>query len=86
MVNTTDGAHKKHVPVIDVDGNTVTVKAGSADNLSLEVHYIKWILLETAGGMQMYWMKPEVNFRVNDRPVAAYEYCNLYGLWKTDIQ
>ena len=26
--NTTDGAHEKHVPVIEQNGNTVTVKVG----------------------------------------------------------
>ncbi|MCR5177583.1 MAG: desulfoferrodoxin Dfx [Lachnospiraceae bacterium] len=87
--NTTDGAHEKHVPVVEVDGKTVTVKVGSVEHPSLDAHYIEWILLETAGGMQMRWlkpgMKPEAVFLVKDKPVAAYEYCNLHGLWKADI-
>ena len=86
--NTTDGAHEKHVPVIEVAGETVTVKVGSVEHPSLPAHYIEWILLETAQGFQIHYlkpgMKPEAVFRVNEPVVAAYEYCNLHGLWKAD--
>lgn len=85
VANTTDGAHEKHVPVIEVSGDTVTVKVGSVEHLSLEAHYIEWIVLVTETGMQMKWlkpgMKPEATFKVTDKPVAAFEYCNLHGLW-----
>ena len=83
--NTTDGAYEKHVPVIEQDGDTVTVKVGSVEHPSLPAHYIEWILLETEQGFQIHYlkpdMKPEAVFKVNEKPVAAYEYCNLHGLW-----
>ncbi len=86
--NTTDGAHEKHVPVITVDGDTVAVKVGSVEHPSLPAHYIEWILLETEMGFQIHYlkpgMKPEAVFRVNEKAVAAYEYCNLHGLWKAE--
>ncbi len=89
IANTTDGAHEKHVPVIEINGETVTVKVGSVEHPSLEAHYIEWIVLVTEGGMQMKWlkpsMKPEATFRVTDKPVAAFEYCNLHGLWKAEV-
>ena len=87
--NTTDGAHEKHVPVISVNGDTVTVSIGSVEHPSLPAHYIEFIVLVTEGGMQMKWlkpgMKPEANFKVTDKVVAAYEYCNLHGLWKAKV-
>ena len=87
--NTTDGAHEKHVPVISVDGDTVAVKVGSVEHPSLPAHYIEWILLETEMGFQIHYlkpgMKPEAVFRVNEKAVAAYEYCNLHGLWKAEV-
>ena len=46
--NTSDGAGEKHVPVISVDGQKVTVKVGSVEHPMLDAHYIEWILLETA--------------------------------------
>ena len=49
---------------------------------------IEFIVLVTEGGFQMKWlkpgMKPEAVFKVVDRPVTAYEYCNLHGLWKAE--
>ena len=56
--NTTDGAHEKHVPVIEQDGDTVTVKVGSVEHPSLPAHYIEWILLETEQGFQIHYLKP----------------------------
>ena len=87
--NTTDAAGEKHVPVIEVAGDTVTVKVGSVEHPSLDAHYIEFIVLVTEGGMQMKWlkpgMKPEAVFKVTDRVVAAYEYCNLHGLWMAEV-
>ena len=83
--NTTDGAHEKHVPVIEQHGDYVTVKVGSVEHPMLEVHYIQWIVLETATGYQKHDLKPgekpEAHFAVTEPVVAAYEYCNLHGLW-----
>lgn len=87
--NIADAAGEKHVPVITVDGDTVTVKIGSIEHPSLDAHYIEWIILVTETGFQMKWlkpgMKPEAVFKVADKPVAAYEYCNLHGLWKAEV-
>ena len=86
--NTTDGAFEKHVPVIEVKGDTVTVKVGSVEHPSLEAHYIEWILLQTKMGFQIHYlkpgMKPEAIFKTTEKIVAAFEYCNLHGLWKAD--
>ena len=50
--NTTDGAHEKHVPVIEQHGDHVTVMVGSIEHPMLSTHYIEWIILETATGYQ----------------------------------
>ena len=89
--NTTDAAGEKHVPQIEVNGDTVVVKVGSVEHPSLEAHYIEFIILQTTSGMQMKWlkpgMKPEATFILapGEKPVAAFEYCNLHGLWKADV-
>lgn len=84
--NTTDAAQEKHVPVISVDGNVVTVKIGSAPHPMTEAHLIIWVYLETEKGGQRKVLHageaPEVKFAlVDDKPLAAYAYCNLHGLW-----
>ena len=86
--NTTDGAHEKHVPVIEQHGDHVVVRVGSVAHPMLDVHYIEWIVLETATGYQKKDLKPgmapEAEFAVTEPVVAAYEYCNLHGLWKAE--
>ncbi len=47
---TTDASAEKHVPVISVDGNTVTVTVGSVAHPMLPEHYIEWISLQTKQG------------------------------------
>ena len=85
IANTTDGAYEKHVPVIEHNGDHVIVKVGSVPHPMLEVHWIEWIVLETATGYQKKDLKPgeapEAEFAVTEPVVAAYEYCNLHGLW-----
>ena len=88
--NTTDAAGEKHVPVVRVDGRTVTVTVGSVEHPMLVAHYIQWILLETKEGRQRKALqpgdKPVAVFALTetDAVVAAYEYCNLHGLWKAE--
>ena len=42
---TVDAAVEKHVPVVEVDGNTVTVRVGSVEHPMLPEHYITFIAL-----------------------------------------
>ena len=89
--NTSDGAGEKHVPVITQEGNIVTVSVGSVAHPMLEAHFIQWIILETTAGRQRKELKPgekPVAFFAltdGDEVVAAYEYCNLHGLWSATI-
>ncbi len=86
--NTTDAANEKHVPVIKQEGNLVTVTVGSVTHPMVEKHYIQWISLQTEQGNQRKALKPDqeptATFALapGDKVVAAYEYCNLHGLWK----
>lgn len=85
---TSDGAYEKHVPVVTIDGDKVTVEVGSVEHPMVEAHYIQWIVIETTRGSQrvklQYTDKPIAEFKLADgeKFVAAYEYCNLHGLWK----
>lgn len=88
IANTVDAAQEKHVPVIIINGDEVKVEVGSVEHPSLEAHYIEFIVLMTETGMQMKWLKPgdkpEAVFKITDKPVSAFEYCNLHGLWKAE--
>ena len=85
---TVDAALEKHVPVVEKDGNKVSVKVGPVTHPMLEEHYIVFIAIETKNGSQIKYLKPgeepaaEFVLADGDEFVAAYEYCNLHGLWK----
>ena len=85
---TVDAALEKHVPVVEKDGNKVSVKVGSVTHPMLEEHYIVFIAIETKNGSQIKYLKPgeepaaEFVLADGDEFVAAYEYCTLHGLWK----
>lgn len=84
-----DAAAEKHVPVIKIDGDTVTVCVGEAAHPMTEPHHIAWIVLETEHGFQKKDLDPTgepcaVFALKDDKAVAAYAYCNLHGLWKQD--
>ena len=85
---TTDGATEKHVPVISADDRRISVKVGEAEHPMMEAHYIMFICIETSRGHQIKYLnpgeKPEAEFLLADGEelIAAYEYCNLHGLWK----
>lgn len=89
--NTADAAREKHLPVVTVDGSKVTVTVSTVEHPSTEAHYIVFIVLETQKGAQMVQFKPgdkpqaEFVLDEGDSPIAAYEFCNLHGLWKTEI-
>ncbi|MBR0600359.1 desulfoferrodoxin family protein [Sinanaerobacter chloroacetimidivorans] len=91
VANTSDGAKEKHVPVVEVEGNKVTVSIGSVAHPMLEEHHIAWVYLQTNSGGQLRYLEvgaePKAYFALSDgeTAVTAFEYCNLHGLWKADI-
>ena len=88
--NTQDGAHEKHIPVVNVEGNIVTVKVGEVDHPMMDAHYIEWIALETNMGNQRKELKPgdapvaQFALLPGEKVVRAIEYCNLHGLYATE--
>ena len=86
-----DASHEKHVPVVEVKGNTVTVNVGAVAHPMTEEHYIQWVYLHSENGGQRRCLAPgeapKAVFELveGDKPVTVYAYCNLHGLWKTDL-
>ncbi|MBR2043478.1 MAG: desulfoferrodoxin [Clostridia bacterium] len=87
---TVDASKEKHVPVVTVEGDTVKVEIGAVAHPMAEEHSILWVYMQTDRGGQRKALsvgsEPVVYFALKDeKPVAVYAYCNLHGLWKTDI-
>lgn len=88
--NTVEAATEKHIPQVTVSGDTITVKVGSLEHPMLEEHHIEFIYLLTENGGQLKHLKigesPAAAFKlVDDTAIAVYAYCNLHGLWKSEV-
>ena len=89
--NTVEASGEKHIPVVTVKDGEIVVNVGSVNHPMAEEHFIEWVYVETEKGGQRKHLKPgedpNVSFKVdeNDKAVAVYAYCNLHGLWMTEI-
>lgn len=88
--NTVEAAGEKHLPVVTVEDGTVHVRVGSVDHPMIPEHFIQWVYLQTEKGGQRKALnpgdQPSVTFCLgDDKPVAVYAYCNLHGLWMTEL-
>ena len=85
---TVDASLEKHVPVVNVKGNTVEVSVGSVAHPMIPEHFIEWVSIQTKFGNQRKQLKPNEEPKVvfplldGDEVLAVYAYCNLHGLWK----
>ena len=86
--NTVDASKEKHVPVMTVDGNKVTVDVGSVPHPMEEKHYIMWIEVWEGDRVKRQYLKPgdapKAVFCTEGGKITAREYCNLHGLWVAD--
>ena len=91
VANTVEASVEKHLPDVTVSGDSLTVQIGSAPHPMEAAHYITFVYVETERGGQRKALKPgeepkAVFSFLNDKPVAVYAYCNLHGMWKTEIK
>ena len=88
--NTVEASGEKHIPVVTLEDGAVHVNVGAVDHPMLSEHFIEWVWLETDRGGQLKKLSagsdPHVTFPLDgEKPLAVYAYCNLHGLWKTEL-
>ncbi len=86
--NSVDAATEKHVPVIEKTENGVRIKIGAVPHPMEEAHFIEWIEIIADGQSYKKFLQPgdvpEAEFCISAEQIAAREYCNLHGLWRSD--
>lgn len=87
---TVEASREKHLPEVRIEGDTVKVTVGAVLHPMTENHSIKWIALHTDKGSHRIHLSvtdsPEATFTVpGEKPLKALAYCDLHGLWQTDI-
>ena len=88
--NTVEASGEKHIPAVKVANGVVEVNVGTVDHPMVDVHWIEWVQLVTDQGSRRTYLNPgqapNVKFILGEeKPVAVYAYCNLHGLWKTEL-
>lgn len=90
VANTTEAATEKHLPVVTLNNGLLEVNVGSIPHPMEMEHYINFIVVETKNSYAIKTLTPKhapkTTFYVGkEKVVAVYEYCNLHGLWKTEL-
>jgi superoxide reductase len=84
---TADATTEKHVPVVEAGEGGVTVKVGSVPHPMEDKHYIEWVQIMSGDNAYRIFLKPggapEGTFKVLKGDIAAREYCNVHGLWRS---
>lgn len=90
LPNTVEASGEKHLPAVTLEDGAIHVNVGSVDHPMLPEYFIEWVYVQTENGGLRKILKPgeEPNvafFLGDDKAAAVYAYCNLHGLWKTEI-
>jgi superoxide reductase len=86
----TDASKEKHVPVAEKTDKGMKVKVGALAHPMEEKHWIQWVELLGDNFCSTRFLKPgdlpEAEFKCGCKgKVVVRAYCNLHGLWKTEI-
>lgn len=91
--DSTDAAVEKHVPDVKVEDGKVKVQVGSTAHPMLPAHWITNIWMEYPdGSVEKATLLPgqepvaEFDIKGPNGTATVYEYCNLHGLWKKDVE
>jgi len=88
--NIVEASQEKHLPAVEKTDTGIKVKVGSVLHPMQEDHFIDFIYVKTERGGQRIKLdigdSPEAEFLfANDKPTEVYAYCNLHGMWRTEI-
>ena len=87
--NTVDAAVEKHKPIIKSGGVKTIVEVGEVLHPMSEEHSIEYVYLKTTEGIEKKDLRPgdtpKAVFESSGEIVGALAYCNLHGLWMTEL-
>lgn len=90
--STADSTTEKHVPFILKTESGYVVKVGeTVDHPMMDAHFIQWIELHTSNCVYRRYLSqedsPQAEFQIGHdvEIICAKEYCNLHGLWKSQL-
>lgn len=89
VANSVDASVEKHTPVVEIVEDELLIKVGSIFHPMTKDHYIQWIIVNNDERCYEVELFPEQDPVIRIpllRNATIYAYCNLHGLWKTEIK
>ena len=88
--NTVEASGEKHVPVVSVENGVLRVNVGAVGHPMADEHHIGWVYVQTDKGGMLRHLTPGSDpcaafVLGEEKPVKVYAYCNLHGLWATEV-
>ncbi|HDR53092.1 MAG TPA: desulfoferrodoxin [archaeon] len=87
--HTEDAGLEKHVPVVEKTADGIKVKVGEVAHPMEAKHFIEWVEVIANGKTYRKFLEPgqqpEATFCLTADTLAVREYCNIHGLWKTEV-
>ncbi len=86
--NTTEASTEKHLPSCQIEDEVVLVTVGSTPHPMDKDHYIMYVIGEYEDSIITYKYNPgeEIDIMFDYEPgMKVYAYCNLHGLWMTEL-
>jgi len=81
-------ATEKHIPVVEKNGEIITVTVGSVKHPMDEEHHIEWVELISGPIVHRRYLnpgeKPKVTFILRAEEFTIRAHCNIHGLWSTE--
>ncbi len=88
--NTIEASLEKHLPVYEIKDDLINIKVGEVDHPMTDEHYISFIILASDNNYVIKKLSPKDQpvacFSYNKEYTKIYAYCNLHGLWLTEIK
>lgn len=82
---TADQGKEKHVPVMEMIKEGLSVSVGKDPHPMEETHFIEWIEIVDQDISCRHYLKPGTSpqtvFKTTHPQVLAREYCSVHGLW-----
>ncbi len=82
-----DVATEKHIPIVEKNGDILTITIGETEHPMENDHYIEWVEVISGPTVHRRYLEPgsepKTKFICRQDTFTVRAFCNLHGLWST---
>ena len=87
--NVVDASTEKHLPIYEINDNNICVKVGEVLHPMDLDHYIMFVALVNGEDVHIVKLRPNESINIKFDYVKGsliYSYCNIHGLWMSEVK